>query len=128
MLSVNANPGGAAVWVGASGGKIYGYNNITNAANTTVAPANPQRTKITFHNPGPNDIFVSQTTVQNTIGTSPTNPADVTFTPTTTNIGGTFRVFSNGGTLVIDGECQKSWQALAASGTTNNLTVVDSNV
>lgn len=128
-MSIFGVPGGPQAFNGANGGKIYGYNNITNAANTTVAPGNPQRQKITFHNPGTQDIFVSQTLIQNTVGTAPTsNPSDVAFTPTTTLYGGCFRVFANGGTLEITGECQKAWQALAASGTTNQLTVVDTNV
>ncbi len=120
--------GGPQAFNGANGGKIYGYNNITNASNTTVAPANPSRQKITFHNPGTQDIFISQTLIQNTVGTSPTNPTDTAFAPTTSALGGTFRVFANGGQLEVTGECQKAWQALAASGTTNPLTVVDTNV
>lgn len=128
MGLISTGPGSPLSAVGASGGKIYGYNNITNANNTTVAQANPARQKITFHNPGSVDIFVSQTAAQNVLGTAPTSPADVAFSPTTALLGGTFRVYANGGTLVIDGECQKAWQALAASGTTNPLTVIETNV
>lgn len=127
-MTIFTGVGGSGTFTGANGGKIYGYNNITNVANVVVAQANPSRQKITFHNPGAADIFVSQTTVQGVLGTAPTSPADVAFTPTTALLGGTFRVFANGGTLVVDGECQKAWQALAASGTTNALTVVESNI
>jgi len=127
-MSVIGIAGAPQAFGGASGGKIYGYNNITSAANTTVALANPLRQKITFHNPGTVDIFVSQVQIQNTLGTAPTTPSDHAFVPTTSLLGGTFRVYANGGQLVVDGECQKAWQALAASGTTNPLTVVDTNV
>jgi len=123
-----STPGGAATSTGGNGGKVYGYNNITNASNTVVAQANVNRRSITFHNPGSNDIFVSQTTVQNALGTAPTSPADVAFVPTTSLLGGVLRVFANGGSLTITGECQRAWQALASSGTTNPLTVIDSNV
>lgn len=129
MGIISTGPGSPLAFNGASGGKVYGYNNIGSAANVTVAPASPNRQSITFHNPGTVDIFVSQTTVQNVLGTVPTSPSDVAFTPTTALLGGTFRVFANGGQLTISGECQKAWQALAASGgTTNPLTVIDTNV
>lgn len=127
-LSVTVIPGGAAAAGPVGGGKVYGYNNITNVNNVTVAQANPQRTQITFHNPGSQDIFISPVKIQNTLGTAPTQPANATFTPTTAALGGTFRVYANGGTTIISGECQGAWQALAASGTTNPLTVMDSNV
>jgi hypothetical protein len=39
------------------------------------------------------------------------------------------RVYGNGGTLDITGECQGAWQALAntGAGSSNPLTVIDSN-
>jgi len=128
MGIISRSPGDSGTVAGANGGKTYGFNNITNAANVVVAQANPSRQKLTFHNPGPNDIFVSQTTIQGVLGTAPVSPSDVPFTPTTALLGGTLRVFGNGGSLVVDGECQKAWQALAATGTTNPLTVIESNV
>lgn len=112
----------------ANGGKVYGYNNVSNAAPATVAQANPQRTSIIFHNPGTQDIFIGPANVQNTLGTAPTNPTNTAFVPTTALYGGCFRVFANGGSLTLTGECQGAWQALAASGTTNQLTVMESNV
>lgn len=48
--------------------------------------------------------------------------------PTVANRGGAFLIFANGGTLQIEGECQTPWGALALSGVTNPLTVMDSNV
>src|SRR5215472_18062309 len=98
--------GASAVVNAASGGKVYAYNNISNAAPSTVAQANPARTSIVFHNPGANDIFIGPLYVQNT-------GADVQLNPTTASLGGMFRVFANGGQLTITGECQKQWQALA---------------
>jgi hypothetical protein len=127
MGIITTGPGSPLTTSSASGGKTYGYNNITDAQNTIVANANPQRQEITFHNPGTVDIFVSQTVIQNILGTAPTQPSDVAFVPTTSAFGGTYRVFANGGQLTVKGECQKAWQALAASGTTNPLTVTESN-
>lgn len=122
MGIIQTNPGSPGANAGASGGKIYAYNAITNVANTPVAPANPQRNSITFHNPGANDILVSPTTVLNAAG------AAVALTPTTAALGGGFRVFANGGSLTVTGECQQAWQALAFAGVANPLTVMDSNI
>lgn len=127
MGIISTGPGSPLAFSAASGGKVYGYNNISNAAPLVVANANPSRSKITFHNPGTQDIFIGPSFVQNTIGTAPTQPANAAFTPTTTLYGGCFRVYANGGTLAIEGECQGAWQALAAAGTTNQLTVMESN-
>lgn len=120
--------GASATVSSASGGKVYGYNNITNLANTVVAQVNQARQQITFHNPGTVDIFVSPVFVQNVIGTATTNPSNVAFVPTTALYGGAFRIYANGGTLIVEGECQGAWQALAASGTANSFTVMESNV
>lgn len=119
-MAIFSNPGGSGTVSTATGGKIYAYNAITNASNTPVAPANPQRTKITFHNPSDVDILVSPT--QSFNGT-----VFATLTPTNAAKGGGFMVFT-GATLTIDGECQQAWQALAASGTGKALTVMDSNL
>jgi hypothetical protein len=105
----------------ASGGKIYAYNALTTLQ--TVAPANASRVSITFHNPGAIDIFVGPV-----IGFASLTAAQGTLTPTTANYGGCFRVFANGGTLVVTGECQGAWQALTSDASTGKLTVMDSNV
>ncbi len=123
MGIIQTNPGSPGANAGASGGKIYSFNAVTNANNISVAPANPQRNSITFHNPGANDILVSPTQALN-LATG----AYVTLTPTTAALGGGFRVFANGGSLTVTGECQQAWQALAFAGTTNALTVMDSNL
>lgn len=125
-----ATPGSASASASASGGKVYGYNNISENAPVVVAPANPNRRKITFHNPGTSDIFVGPSLVQNVLGTAPTQPSNQALVPTNAALGGMFRVFGNGGTLAVEGECQGAWQALGVtgSGVTNFLTVMDSNV
>lgn len=123
-MGIIAGVGSPQAYSIASGGKVYAYNAILSALNTTVAPANPSRTKIRFHNPGAVDIYISPALAF-------TASAGVTpgvLTPTTANTGGSFLVFASGGTLDISGECQGAWQALAASGSTGKLTVMDSNI
>lgn len=114
----------------ASGGKVYAYNNISEVAAIVVVQANPSRQKITFHNPGSNNIYIAPSFVQNVIGTAPSQPSNVALVLTNALLGGARLVYSNGGTLEISGECQGAWQALAitGAGTTNSLTVVDSNI
>lgn len=114
----------------ASGGKVYAYNNIDAAAARVVAQPNASRVSITFHNPGANDIFIAPSNVQNVVGTAPTNPSNVALTPTNAALGGCWRVYANGGVLVISGECQGGWQALAVTGAgaANALTVMESNL
>jgi hypothetical protein len=121
--------GGTLAFSSASGGKVYGYNNISDAAPVVVANENSGRQKITFHNPGTNDILIAPVFVQNVLGTAPAQASNVAFTPTTVLMGGCFRVYGNGGTLSITGECQGAWQALGAigAGANNPLTVMDSN-
>ena len=122
-MSVITIPGGSGTVSGASGGKIYAFNNISESGLVTVAPALTSRRKITFHNPGPNDIYVAPALVQ-------TTGSSVAFTPSNSALGGCFRVYGNGGTLVIEGECQGAFQAFAltGAGSSNPLTVMDSNV
>lgn len=123
MGSIFTGPGSPLAISAASGGKVFAYNTIAEGSLTVVAAANPSRQRIVFHNPGNNDIFIAPATVQNT-GSS------VALTPSNVALGGCFRVYGNGGTLEITGECQGSWQAFAVSGagSSNPLTVMDSNV
>lgn len=124
-MGIIAGVGSPQAYSIASGGKVYAYNTITHTANTTVAPANPSRTSIRFHNPGTVDIFISPAVAF----TSAAGVTPASLTPTTAALGGTFRVFANGGTLDIAGECQGAWRALAASGgPVNSLTVMDTNI
>lgn len=129
-MTIFSGVGASGTVSSASGGKIYAYNNISEIAARVVAQANPSRRKITFHNPGGSDLFIAPSFCQNVIGTAPTQPSDVALTITNSALGGTRRIFSNGGTLEVSGECQGAWQALAVTGagTTNPLTVEDSNI
>lgn len=102
----------------ANGGKVTGFNNISNSVATVVAAANPQRQSITFHNPGSNDTLVYPTT----------NATGGANAPTLATMGGGFRVFGNGGTLTISGECQQQWAALNFLNVNQPLTVMESNV
>lgn len=119
-MSIIGIAGGSRAFSSASGGKTYAYNGLTITPSIAI-PANPSRQKITFHNPGDVDIFVYQQYYINT-------GSNVALAPTTVALGGTFRVFANGGTLVIDGECQMAWGIFAASGSSGSLTVMDSNI
>lgn len=123
MGHVTTTPGGALAYNGASGGKVYGYNNISESGLVQIAAANPSRIKLTFHNPGTNDIFVAPVVIQTT-GTN------VAFSPSNAALGGCIRVYANGGQFIIEGECQGAYQAFAVTGagTTNPLTVIDTNV
>lgn len=128
-MTVLGGVGASQTFSSASGGKVYGYNNINETTGTVVAPANPARQRITFHNPGANDIFVAPSVIQNVLGTAPTNPSNVALVLTNAALGGSRIAYGNGGTLEITGECQGAWQALAkiAAGAANPFTVMDSN-
>jgi len=110
--------GGSDVISGASGGKVWAFNNITNIALVAVLAINPSRQSITFHNPGTSDIFVAPAITASGAALAPSNAA----------LGGAFRVYANGGTLFVSGECQGAWNAFASAGTTNPLTVMESNL
>lgn len=113
--------GGSQVFSSASGGKVYSFNGLTTALTALVAPANPSRQKIRFHNPGTPDIFIYPQYVL-----SITTGSNVALIPSTVNLGGCTRVYGNGGTLEITGECQGQWGAFA-SDVGGTLTVIDSN-
>lgn len=129
MGLISTGPGSPLAFSSASGGKVYGYNNINETTARVVAQANTQRQKILFHNTGANDIFVAPVNVQNILGTAPTTPSNVPLVLTNAALGGSFRVYGNGGVLALEGECQGAWQAIAATGAgaTNPFTVMDSN-
>lgn len=125
MLLIAGGAGGSIAVGSTSGGKVYAFNNI-GATPRQVAPANPNRTGINFYNPGPTNIYVAPSFVQaiDTIA----NLTNTALTPSVAALGGCYLVYANGGQISLVGECQGSWQAFAASGTTNPLTVSDSNV
>jgi hypothetical protein len=120
MAQITTYVGSPGTIGAASGGRTYAYNNLSTGPQV-VAPLNPQRQSITIHNPGSIDAFIAPSAVQNT-------GQDVPLVPSPTSLGGCYRVYANGGTLVISGECQKSWQAFSASGSDNPLTVTDSTI
>lgn len=117
-MSIISQVGGAAVFSSASGGKVYGFNNIDSTTSVQVTAANPSRRRLTFHNPSDVDMYVFPTVDGN----------GATLAPTVAAPGGSFRIFGNGGSLVLEGEIQGVWKALCASSTNKALTVMDSNV
>ena len=124
-MSIFAGVGASSSVGPTSGGKIYAYNNLGTTA-MVVAQANQNRQSITFHNPGTVDVVVFPSYVQG-VTTAPTTPANVALSPTTSALGGGFRIYANGGQLTISGECQGAWQALAVSSSNNPFTVMESN-
>lgn len=114
-------PGGSGAMGPTSGGKLYAYNTLGAVTPVVVAPANPDRQRLTFHNPGTVDVFVYPAYKLNT-------GSNVANAPTVAAPGGSFRIYGNGGSLTLEGgEIGQAWSALAASGTTEPLTVLDSN-
>lgn len=128
-MTILGGVGAAQAFSSASGGKVYGYNNISENAAITVAPANPSRRKIRFDNPGGSDLFVAPLFTQNVVGTAPIQPSNRALVIANNALGGAYRVFANGGFIEFTGECQGGWQALAVTGASNAnpLTVTDSN-
>lgn len=120
MGLISTGPGSPLTFSSASGGKLYPYNALDAVTPQQVAPANTSRQRITFHNPGAVDIFVYPQ-YQNLTGSAVANA------PTVAAPGGSFRIYANGGSLEVSGECQQAWYALAASSSTGALTVMDSN-
>ena len=83
-----------------------------------VIGANPARQQITFHAPGSNDIYVFPTQVL-------VGGANSTLTPSLSSLGGGFRIFAGGDrTISAPAACQ-AWQALAASGSNQPLTIME---
>lgn len=117
-MPVFAFVGSPGAYQSANGGKVYPFNNIGNVTPVALLPLNALRQVLTFHNPGAQDILVYPTTT----GTGAANG------PTVAAPGGSFRVFANGGTLTITGECQQAWSALSVAGANQALTVMESNV
>lgn len=109
------SPGSAQT---ASGGKVYPFSTIGNVTPVQILAINGNRNKFVVHNPGTNDVLVYPQLQASGAANAPTVAAP----------GGAFRVFSNGGSLTIDGECQGAWSALSVAGTGQPLTVMESNV
>ena len=120
MSQITTSVGSPGTVGSASGGRVYAFNNLS-ATPQQVLGANPQRQSITFHNPGTIDILSAPATVL-------VGGAASALVPSTSALGGCFRVFANGGSLTITGECQGAWQAFSASASNNSLTVMDTNL
>lgn len=120
-MSIIAGVGASRAVGPTSGGKVSGLNVISTVP-AFVAVANPSRVKITFHNPGVVDIYVAPQFI-----ISPQTGKNVALAPSLLSLGGCFIVYANGGERTFEGECQGAWQAFAASGATNPLTIMDSN-
>lgn len=115
-MGIFSGVGSPGTVASASGGKVTPFVIPATAAVQAIA-GNPQRVRITFHNPGTVNVYVAPT-ITATGGA---------LNPTLSALAGTFIIFP-GGLLAIEGECQTAWQAFAASGTNNPLTVMESNV
>lgn len=121
MGNIVSGPGGPLAIGPTSGGKLYAYNALDAVTGQQVAPANQYRQQITFHNPGAVDIIVYPQYKVNS-GSNANNAVTVAAP------GGGFRVYANGGEKSFSGgEIQGAWYALAASGSTGTLSVLDSN-
>jgi hypothetical protein len=123
------SPGSVLANASASGGKIYGYNNISEFGLVIVAQPNPQRQKIVFFNPGTQDLFIAPLFVQNVLGTAPTTPSNVALVPSLAARGGCIKLKANNLPIELTGEVQGGWQAFAdvTAGANNALTVIESN-
>lgn len=100
----------------ANGGKVTPINSLGTTALQVIGP-NPQRASLTFANPGTVMVYVAP--LINAVGGS--------FTITLSALGGSFPILA-GGMLTLQGEISLGWQALAASGSNNPLTVSESNI
>ncbi len=119
-MGIVSGPGASPSVGPTNGGKVYAFNNLGTAP-AQVAAANQSRVSITFHNPGTVDIFIAPALVLS-------GGSSVALVPSTSALGGCFRVYANGGQLTITGECQGAWQAFSASASNNPLTVMESNI
>ena len=102
---------------GSSGIGTRAFNTIASSFTTQVLPANTSRASIVFSNPGTVDVFVAPTS----------DATGATISPSTGALGGTFRIFANGGTLSLAGAVQTVWVAFSSSGTGNSFTTLESN-
>lgn len=109
------SPGTVSV---ASGGFFLAY--VLSSTPQQVAGSSPARRKITFHNPGATDAYVAPSFIQN-------SGSDQPLVPSPSALQGCFIVYGNGGTVVLEGEVQKPFQAFCLTGSAV-LTVVPSNV
>ena len=120
MAGVISFVGGPQSMGPTNGGKTYAWNNIDDV-NIIVAPANPNRRSIVFHNPGVVNVYVSMPRQMFLDGTTGPN------TPSPAATGGGFVIMPGNTLSFIGGEIQSAWQAVSEGGTNEPLTVMDSN-
>src|SRR5215472_1272540 len=111
-----AGIGAAQSYGPTNGGKVWVRNNLNQTAQQVVA-ANPSRVTLTFANPGQQTVYVAPAT------DAQGNPIALALA----SLGGSFPVFA-GAYWSVSGECQTPWQAIVASGSSQPLTVMESNV
>lgn len=100
-----------------SGGKVTAVNTLGQVA-IQVIGQNVARQSLLFHNPGTNSVYVAPML----------NAQGVSFTPSSTSLGGTFEIAAGGYSPLFMGEIQGAWQAFASTGSNQPLTVMESNV
>jgi hypothetical protein len=125
-MVATSGAGGSQAIGPTSGGKVYAFNNI-GAQGLIVAPKNTRRTAISFHNPGPNVVYIFPQFVQ-AVDSVTAGLSDVALVPDANTLGGCIPIFGNGGGFTITGECAGPYKAFAPTGSTNPLTVIDTNV
>lgn len=98
-------------------GGVTTASNAIGVANSAVIPADGGRKKILFHNPNPAiSLLLSQTLLADGSANNPTFAAP----------GGGYLLFAGGDREITGDAAMSAWQACAASGTTNGLTVTTS--
>ena len=116
-MGILGGVGAAQSFASTSGGKIHAFNNMSTTPQV-VLPINAFRVSITFHNPHTSiDMFVTQSV----------DFAGTTLSPTTSALGGCFRIFA-GATLTLSGEVQGAWQGFSVSGSALPFTAMESNL
>lgn len=116
MTTIVSGLGGSNTISAASGGKVTPINTLSTAP-AQVIGGNPARQSITFMNPGTVTIYVAPAITA----------TGATLTPSLGALGGCFAIVALG-MITITGECQTAWQAFSASGVSQPLTVMESNV
>jgi hypothetical protein len=104
---------------GANGGKIYADNNLANNPHQ-IAPPNPNRRSIVFHNPGTSDVYVTMVYQMSQNGTQLPNGVNIE------SVGGAFRIVPAATLVFNGGEIQAAWLGFGP-GDGNPITVMDSN-
>src|SRR5262245_30217434 len=103
--------------IGCTGGKTHASNNLGKTPMPLVG-RNGNRRFIMFANPGNVTVYVA---LAFDVDSKPLE-LSVPF-----GLGGTLPVFA-GVALVVNGECQREWIGIAASGSNNPFTVFESNI